>query len=301
MTLNEIEAFVAVAETGSVNRAAQRLHLTQPAMSRRLQKFEAALGVATLLDRSTKPPVLTPTGRKVLVHCRLVLRAMVELKASSSKANEPAGDLRIGVAHGLGDVVLGAPLDDLVQRFPGVRLQVSANWTTRLIDEIRSGALDCAIGLITHEHAVPPGIQVASLGPERIVVVTARDAKPLTKRKGGTSLLDLADLGWILNPVGCGCRAALERACDRVKASMRISAEVFGEDLQLSAIVRRGGLGLVPHRQLEHSPHRKRLRIVTVSDFTLQATIAVLHGSSLGPVRVAVERLKAQVADRLNK
>jgi DNA-binding transcriptional LysR family regulator len=297
VTLQEIKAFVAVAETGSIKRAALRLYLTQPATTRRVQNFEAAMGGAVLLDRKAKPPVLTPAGRKVLEHCRQVLKAVAELQAGASGTGEPVGDLRIGIAHGLGDVVLGTPLDGLRRRFPGVRLQISSNWTLRLIEEVRSGALDCAVGLVTSEHALPPGMHVTSVGRETIVVVAAKDAKPPSK--GAARLRELAGEGWILNPVGCGCRAALERACDRAKAPMRVTAEVFGEDLQLSMIARGAGLGLVPRRQFGHSAHRPRIRIVKVGDFTLQATIAVLHGSSLGSLGPAVGQLQAQIAARL--
>jgi len=292
-------AFVALAESGSVNRAALRLHLTQPATTRRIQNFEATLGGAALLDRSAKPPVLTPAGRQVLEHCRRILKAVAELEASVSNAGEPAGDLRIGIAHGLGEVVLGTPLERLQRRLPGIRLQVSSNWTSRLIEEVRSGALDCAIGLVTSEHTLPAGVQVAPLGPESVVVVAAKDAKHRGKGKDSLHLRDLADAGWILNPVGCGCRAALQRAFDRAKAPMRVTAEVFGEDLQLSLIARSAGLGLVPRRQLDHSPHRARLRIVKVTDFTLEATIAMLYGPALGSLVVVVNQLQAQIGDRL--
>jgi hypothetical protein len=80
---------------------------------------------------------------------------------------------------------------------------------------------------------------------------------------------------------------------------MHVTAEVFGEDLQLSMIARRGGLGFVPRRQLEQSPHRSRLRIIGVSDFALEAKIAMLHGQALGSMGSAVDRLQAQIADRL--
>jgi len=109
MTLQEIEAFVALAETGSVNRAALRLHLTQPATTRRVQNFEAAMGGSALLDRSVKPPALTPAGRQALESCRRVLKAVRDLQACGSEAGEPAGELRIGIAHGLGGMVLGSP------------------------------------------------------------------------------------------------------------------------------------------------------------------------------------------------
>jgi DNA-binding transcriptional LysR family regulator len=152
----------------------------------------------------------------VLDHCWRVLRAVAELATSTSNTADPTGDLRIGIAHGLGQVVLGTPLDRLRRRLPGVRLQVSSNWTVRLIEEVRNGTLDCAIGLITSEHAVPAGIHAASVGSESVVVVAAKSAKP--RSKGKTRLRDLAGEGWILNPVGCGCHAALQRAFDRVHA-----------------------------------------------------------------------------------
>src|SRR5215510_5378973 len=115
MNLADLKAFVAVAETGSINRAALRLGLTQPAATRRVQNFEAAIGAA-LLDRSSKPPALTAAGRQVLEHCRRVLKAVTELEANAAEQGEPAGELRIGLSPGLAEVVLTSPLDDLRRR-----------------------------------------------------------------------------------------------------------------------------------------------------------------------------------------
>jgi DNA-binding transcriptional LysR family regulator len=300
MNLKDIEAFIALAEAGSINRAALHLNLTQPATTRRVQNFEAAIGGAALLDRSVKPPILTPAGSQVLEHCRRVLKAVAELGASASAAGQPTGDLRIGIAHGLGEVVLGSPLEDLRRRFPSVRLRVSSNWTTRLIEDVRNGALDCAIGFVTKDHAVPPDMHAAAVGSERVVVVAARNAKFRAKYGDRLFLRDIAGQVWVLNPPGCGCRAALQRAFDRARASMQVAAEVFGEDLQLAFIARSGGLGLVPQRQLDGNPHRKRLRIVNVADFDLQVTITMLHGPSLGSLAAAVEHLRARIAAGLN-
>jgi DNA-binding transcriptional LysR family regulator len=167
----------------------------------------------------------------------------------------------------------------------------------RLIEEVRSGALDCAIGLITSEHAVPAGMHAASVGSESVVVVAAKSAR--SRSEGKVRLRDLAGEVWILNPVGCGCRAALERAFDRAQTPMRVAAEVFGEDLQLSLIARGAGFGLVPRRQLDHSPHRARLRIVKLADFTLRGAITMLHGPSLGSLATAVDQLRTQIAGEL--
>jgi DNA-binding transcriptional LysR family regulator len=99
MNLQDIEAFVAVAETRSVNRAAARLNLTQPATTRRIQHFEAAIGDAPLFNRTLKPAALTALGGHVLEHCRRVLAAVAELETCTTRAadvGESEGRVRAG-------------------------------------------------------------------------------------------------------------------------------------------------------------------------------------------------------------
>lgn len=292
------KAFVAVAETGSVNRAAARLHLTQPATTRRIQNFEAAIGDAPLFNRAVKPAVLTSLGGHVLEHCRRVLSALAELEACATKALDPAGDLKAGVAPGLGEIVLTTPLDALRKTFPKVRLQVSCNWSTNLIEEVRKGALDCAVGLLTEAHVVPAGLARISLGSEQVIIVAG--AKTFGQRNQNRLYLrDLADEGWFLNPPGCGCRAALVKSFDRLQLPIRIAAEVFGEDLQLSLLARAGGLGLVPRRQFEQSPHRRKLRILNVIDFTLPATVTLIRSAAPGRFDPAMDLLANELKDKL--
>jgi DNA-binding transcriptional LysR family regulator len=298
MNLADLEAFVAVAETGSVNRAAVRLRLTQPAVTRRVQNFEAAMGGAALLDRSSKPPGLTPAGRQALEYCRRVVAAVGDLKGSVSESGEPTGELCIGVAHGLADVLIASPLDDLRHRFPGLRLRVSGHWTASLMEEIRSGGLDCAIALMTEHQPLPPGVTAVDIGAERVVAVAAKDFK-LTAKGHRLRIRDLGAHDWIVNTRGCGYREALQRAFDRAQSDLCISGEILGYDLQLSLIARHAGLGLIPLRRFNSSPHRRRLRILKIEDFTLDATAAMLRGRSLGSLGLAVDHLQVRVARAL--
>lgn len=294
MNISDIETFVAVAEAGSVNRAARRLNLTQPAVTRRLQSFEASLSDAVLLDRRAKPPVLTPLGRQVLESCRRVLKAVDELKASSFPG-EPTGEFRIGIAHGLAEVMLSSPLDALRQRYPRVRLRINANWTIWLVQEIRSGALDCAIALIDDHTRLPPGVNAVALGVEKLVIVAGRDL-PLPTAHRPMRLQDLAGHGWILNPLGCGYRSAVQRVFDREGLALDVAAEVFGHDLQLSLVARGAGLTLAPRGKFEAASDRRRLRIVKVRDLELQSTVALLDGGSLGNFAGLVDWLHGRVA-----
>jgi DNA-binding transcriptional LysR family regulator len=302
MNIQDIRAFVAVAETGSVNRAAARLNLTQPAATRRIQNFEASLGGEPLFDRSVKPASLTAHGNHVLEQCRRVLVAVAELEACATSATNPAGELRVGVAHGLGEMVLTSPLDILRRSFPRIRMQVSSNWSTGLIEEVRSSTIDCAVGLLTDAHMVPASLPRLSLGAERVVVVSPSSRR--VKRDGSPwRLRELADEGWFLNPRGCGCRAALERAFDRNNLPIQVAAEVFGEDLQLSLLAHSGGLGLVPYRQFERSPHRAQLVALDVADFQISATVTLIRNAVPGRFDPAIEllakELKAKLDDNL--
>ena len=298
MTLQEIEAFVAVAETGSVTRAALRLNLTQPAATRRIQNFEAAFGDG-LFNRAVKPAVLTSLGTHVLEHCRRVLKAVAELEACASNEADPSGSLNAGVAHGLGEMVLTTPLDVLRRKFPRIALKVSSNWTTQLIENVRSGEIDCAVGLMTDAHTVPAPLARVPLGPEQVIIVAA--SRTRARRNGKPwRLRELADGGWFLNPPGCGCRAALVRAFEQMQLPIRIAAEIFGEDLQLSLLARSGGLGLVPQRQFEHSPHRHELQILDVLDFSLPATVTLIRNAAPGRfdrvIELLVRELRAKLA-----
>ncbi len=300
MNIRDIQAFVAVAETGSVNRAALRLNLTQPAITRRIQGFEAAFSGEPLFDRSVKPAILTAHGNAVLEHCRRVLVATAELEACATGAADPAGELRVGVAHGLGDIVLTAPLDAVRRSFPRVRMQVSASWSTGLIEAVRSGAIDCAVGLLTDAHMMAAGLQRLSLGAERVIVV-APSSRPATRRDGSPwRLHDLAQEGWLLNPRGCGCRAALERAFDRHNLALAVAAEVFGEELQMSLLAQSGGLGLVPYRQFDRSPHRAALRVLQVAEFQIAATVTLIRPPVPTRFDPAIELLAQQMAARLD-
>ncbi len=300
MNLQDIEAFVAVAEMGSVSRAAARLNLTQPAMSRRIQSFEARVGEGALFNRAVKPAVLTTLGNHVLEHCRRVLSAVAELESCTTGAADPAGEIKIGIAHGLGEIVLTGPLDTLRQHYPRVRLQISSNWSVGLIEEVRSGVIDCAVGLLTDDHSIPNGLQKIALGAEEVVVVSA--SRHPTKRDGSPwRLRDLTEESWFLNPAGCGCRAALIRAFDRQQLPIRIAAEIFGEDLQLSLLSRSGGLSLVPRRLFEHSPHRKGRQILSVVDFSMPAMVMLIRSAMPSRFDSAVDQLVIGLKEKLRK
>ncbi len=268
MEFDDIRAFVAVAQARSVSRAARELYLTQPAVTRRVQRLETALGV-TLCDRRRRPFALTEAGRAVLERCRRVLRAVRDVRSASGLAALPAQEVRIGVAHALTEFTLTDPVDRVRREFPRVALCLSTGWSRDLLERVRAQALDGAVILLPDGERLPAGVAATRLGRERLVVVAPRHGRG--PRAGG--LADLGRIGWILNPEGCAARALLQRTLLAANVRMRVAVETYTYELQLALVARGRGLSLVPARILARSPLRSRLRVRRIPGLDCPLTI----------------------------
>ena len=92
MSLVQLESFVAIAEEGCVHRAAQRLHVSQPPLSRRLIALEDELGVM-LFERTARGMKLLPSGERLLAHAREILESVEVARRSVGPSGPPAGHL----------------------------------------------------------------------------------------------------------------------------------------------------------------------------------------------------------------
>jgi DNA-binding transcriptional LysR family regulator len=271
MNIEDVRAFVAVVDAGSVGRAALRLNLTQPAISRRIQRLEEALGIV-LLDRDSKPARPTRAGEAAYRRCVAVLRA-TEALARETRAALPAVPLRVGLTYAVSDSVFVPAIEALREACPGVSLH--------LIAAIVAAAPD---RLLEEPAAMP-------LGFERVFVVASR-ATPVPAR---ARLADIADQPWVINPEGCGFRDQLDRALAGSGRAMEVIAETWGTALQLALIGRGIGLGLVPARLLSESPHRAGLRIVEVEDFRPSLAIWMVRNSGAGGFAAGLDAIADSV------
>lgn len=269
--LREIRTFVAVAETGSIKAAARRLRLTQPAVTRQIQRLESALG-AVVLDRQVRPPDLAPAGRALLEHCRAILRDVDDLRALASGGAEPAGRFRLGIGPTFCDSTSVDPIIRLRQTYPKLDLQVTSDWSTVMFEEVRANRLDAAVGVWPSGLGSPGGVNVRVFGADRLVIVAAgSESIP-----GRVPLAKLGGRSWILNPDGCGFRAALRTALIKAGELLNVAIETPRLDLQLELVSHGLGIGLVPHWALKRSPHRHALQAIRLTDVSLDIRYMVV-------------------------
>ena len=294
MNLIDLEAFVAVVDHGSVVAASAVLHLTQSAVTRRIQNLEDALGVP-LLDRQNRPLQPTRAGRETYEFAKPVLSSVSDLKSAIVHNGEPAGDFRFGVSRSLGDLALTHSIGNLREGYPRLRLQAFAQWSVTLLERVVSRALDAAVVLLSDEGEPPGSVDGERLGTETYVVVAAKS----NQLPAALTLKDISSTPWILNPHGCGARSMLETALLRQSLPLLIAVEAEGNELQLSLAAQNVGFAIVMPHVYNSSPFRKHLRIVKVKDFTPRLSVWALRSKHIGHLSPVVGCLTDAIAEYL--
>lgn len=290
MKIDDLDAYVAVIRCQSLQQAAQTLGLTQPAITRRLQNFEEALGVE-LLDRNTRPLKATATGRVVYEQCRVIQRELNVLREIVASDTPPVGALRLGVAQTIADIALPEALRNLKAAYPDLQASAATGWGSQLLQRVEQGELDAAAVLLPANRTFDDQLSARSLGRVTLAVVAAKGVL----RKRSHTLTECQALGWVLNPDGCGFREGLQRALAGLGLTLKLNLETLGSELQLQLVADGNGLGLVPLPLLQASRHADALDVVTVSDFKPLIDIWLVHPRALGKLQKPVERFGAAV------
>ena len=198
MELRHLRYFVAVAEELHFRRAAERLHVAQPAVSEQVRKLEDELGVR-LFDRTPRNVALTDAGAALLPEANRVLRqAEAARLAARTASDRPGRALRVGYVPTALLASIPRTLRRLGASMPNLQTAMEPGSGLELVDAVRAGELDVAVvslpvptaGVrvtplgeqralavfpIGHEHAVKPQVALEQIAPERIVVLP-RDA-----------------------------------------------------------------------------------------------------------------------------
>src|SRR3954447_4230928 len=156
MNIPDLEAFVAVVDSGSIVGASAKLHLTQPAVTRRVQNLERSLG-EELLDRNSKPQKPTPSGRTAYTLARRLLACADDLRHAMGSGVNVSGEFRFGASHSLSDLALVEAVGRLRGAFPRLTLHTSTDWSDALLRQVEAGSLDAAAVTVVEGQEQFPG------------------------------------------------------------------------------------------------------------------------------------------------
>lgn len=203
--LRQLVYFDAIVRYGGFTRAAQNLHVAQPAISSQIRKLEHELGVQ-LLVRSPRGVVVTEAGAQLLEHARAALSCVADLTTTAAEhRGVDYGSVRIGATPLTGGVELSRALADYRGRYPNVRLTLRSGLAAELIEALVQGELDL---VVAPEHDFPDSaITLRRLSREKLVMIAPVhwDARP-------GALADILDEQFICLPANSGLRRLLDTA-----------------------------------------------------------------------------------------
>jgi len=243
MELRHLRYFVAVAETGNVTTAAkQKLHTTQPSLSRQIRDLEEEVG-AQLLTRSARGIQLTAAGRAFLEHARLVL---LQVEAASEAARRVAHPSKpcftMGFLTGHELKWMPEALRILRDELPNIDVMVTSQYSPLLADGLSNGKIDAAF--LRREKGLPD-LAFRLLVKEPLLVIL-----PSNHRLAALKSIDAKDLeGEIFVTVSNTApvlRAVIDEYLKRSGANIRPQHEADHLAMGMSLIASTGGVGLLP-------------------------------------------------------
>jgi DNA-binding transcriptional LysR family regulator len=298
MNLEQLRGFAEVARLGHFTRAAEALHLTQPALSRQIATLEHELG-SELFHRARGNITLTaagetllPLARRMLADAETVHREMAEL------AGLQRGRVRLGATPTLCVSIVAEAVGAFHGAHPGIELHLTERGSRGLIDELSSGALDLALVITSSAHPqTAASLTRIPLLTEELVAIGRRDPSPFGGRPSVT-LAELAELPHIAFPASYDLRASAMAAFRAAGLHPRVVLEGAEMDAVLRFVERGLGFAIVPAMVLMD---RSALASARIEGPRLTRTISLARRQDVTPTRAAaaMQRTILATADGL--
>ena len=239
MELRHLRYFVSVAEQGSVSKAAQQVHVSQPALSRQIRDLEAELGVQ-LFDRVGRRVELTAEGEDLLRHCRDVL-AQAESVRERARAlhGGVVGLLRVGAPPQTTQSILAGFLARYRRVRPGVEVQITEEGGVRLLDLVEQGALHLVITMMAGKP-----LESRPLFPIRVLAAAAPRRE--WRRRSTIDVTELANEPVLVLRRSFGTRQLFDAACGIAQFRPRIVLESSDPNTLVALAEAGHGVAVVP-------------------------------------------------------
>ena len=277
MEMNQIEAFVMIAQVEGFSRAATMLHLSQPAISRRIGLLEEELGV-TLFERMHGGALLTEAGRQFLPFARQILATVREgMEAVRATERQARGTIKLALVGTLAGTGLTARLLEFKKAFPQVRLSLRTARSNEVSAMVQSGEVHLGLRYFADPHQE---IISEPVGEESLIVVSS--AQHVFEHGSPAGPTDLSGLPWVGFPEGQGSSGEpFTRVLFRQLTGAGLSEpEIIGID-SLSAqkrLIEAGfGIGLLPESSVQEELHLGTLARLGIPEIETTVPVVVLY------------------------
>ena len=271
LTFRQLSVFEAVARQLSFSRAAQELHLTQPAVSMQIKQLEENVGTA-LFEQLGKKIYLTEAGRELYHYSRVIAQQLTEAEAVLAELKGlKRGKLKISVAS-TANYFAPQLLATFSQRFPTVTVSLNVTNRQTLLVQLANNEMDMAI-----MGRPPEGLDlVAESFMDNPLVVIAPVNHSLARKKD-IPLDRLQEETFLMREEGSGTRIAMERYFEARGVKIQAGMEMSSTEAIKQAVQAGLGLGVVSLHTVELELEAKRLKLLDVQGFPIRRHWYIVH------------------------
>jgi DNA-binding transcriptional LysR family regulator len=291
MEFRELEMLLAIVEQGGFNKAAAALHISQSAISRKIDLLEAELGQKLFL-RLGNHVVLTPVGEALAQHSRCIFRQLKLARMELSDITElREGKLSIGASVGACIYLLPPVLKKFHQEFPNIQLKVVVSGTDELIPQIRDGRID--LGLLTLP-VVSDGLTVTRFYAEELVVIVGHD-HPWASRKQ-IKADELTQFPFIIIEKESKARHILEGFFHSAKVLPRIEMELPNFSTIKPLVEINLGISIAPLGEVAKEVEEHRLHVLRIKGIRLERELGLVYLKAENTPRIIATLIQSLVA-----
>ncbi|MFJ7934086.1 LysR family transcriptional regulator [Sporosarcina sp. NPDC096371] len=285
-----LHVFVTVVERGSFSRAAEELHMTQPAVSQYIKLLEQTYG-GKLLDRSNKYVRLNKAGEIVYYHAKEIVGLYTKMHSlMDDLSNRARGPLSIGASYTFGEYVLPHFMARLLEEFPLIKPRIVIGNSKEIAKLVVGHQLDVGIieGDLKNAH-----LSIDAFAEDTMFVVASSNHH-LAQRNDEVKVSDLEEETWIVRELGSGTREATERIFQTMGIAPNNVME-FGSTQLIKESVESGlGITLLSHWAIRKEASMGLLKIVPVkgTPYTRKFSIILRTSFQTKALEVFINLLK---------
>jgi LysR family transcriptional regulator, transcriptional activator of the cysJI operon len=294
-----LRVFRVVSDTLNFRRAADELHLTQPAITAQIKTLEEGLGIA-LFDRIGRDITLTPAGTTLLQYVRQIESITNEAIAALAPFGGQEGiDLRIGASHTIAVYLLPKLLPHLLSEWPKLRVHVMGGSTNQVLQALTTHQI--GVGLI-EAPAFRPDLKTEVFAEDELALIVRPDHRWTRKRM--LRAAELVQSPILLREEGSGTRRFVEEYLERngvLRQQLQTPININSTEGIISAVEAGLGAGFVPCMAIEKALQTAAVKTVPLDNGPVkrQLSIMLLNGPEpRGPIRCLLELLRNSTAKR---
>lgn len=296
MELDQLKAFLTVAETGTFSRAAIRLATTQPILSRKVKLLEEELG-AELFHRTGRGVVLSEAGKMLEQYARGILDTAASAKtAIQALGASPVGNVTIGLPSSIGTVLAVELVQEFRLAFPNVSLKVMEGYSGHVLEWLTAGRLDIAVLYDS------PGLRGNTLDTDPILsdelFLIGSPQDPARVGSGPVRAARLAEIPLVLPSRPHGVRMLVDEATSRVGATPNVQMEIDAMHSMLALAETGAGYTVLSYSSVRDLVLAKRLRIWRIVDPTITRSLVITTTTqrpSTKPARALMRMFKEKI------